>query len=69
MRQYWIVTPDDRLCPICVRIPDMNPDGRAIGDLFMTPEGPVDYPPAPHPDCRCTVGLALPGDISTEEDA
>jgi hypothetical protein len=71
MRQYWIVTPDDRLCPICVRIPEMNPDGRALGEPFMTPEGLVDYPPAPHPNCRCGIGLALPGmgEAAEEEEA
>lgn len=56
-RQTWIVTPDDRLCPICNRIPGMNPEGRRLGESFMTPEGLVDYPPAPHPNCRCSVGL------------
>lgn len=49
----WIVTPDDKLCDICEEL-----DGAkaALGDEF--PEG---GPPA-HPNCRCTVGLALPGD-------
>jgi hypothetical protein len=59
VKQVWIVTPDDRLCYICSRIPDMNPDGRGLGESFMTPEGPVDLPPAPHPNCRCAVGLSF----------
>jgi hypothetical protein len=58
-RQFWIVTPDDRLCPICSAIPDMNPNGRELGESFMTPEGPVDAPPAPHPNCRCSIGLGF----------
>jgi hypothetical protein len=58
-RQFWIVTPDDRLCPICSRIPEMNPEGRELGESFMSPEGPVDLPPAPHPNCRCAVGLGF----------
>ncbi len=61
VKQFWIVTPDDRLCPICSQIPGMNPDGVGIGELFDTPEGPVDAPPAPHPNCRCALGLVLPG--------
>lgn len=58
-RVFWIVTEDDRLCPICARIPEMNADGRVVGEPFMTPEGLVDAPPAPHPNCRCTLGLGF----------
>jgi len=60
VKRVWIVTPDDRLCPICIEIPDMNPDGVGVEEQFDTPEGPVDDPPAPHPNCRCSVGLILP---------
>lgn len=58
-KRFWIVTPDDALCYICARIPGMNPDGRGLDESFMSPEGPVDYPPAPHPMCRCAVGLGF----------
>lgn len=46
----WIVTPDDRLCPICEPL-----DGEVvrIGELFSVG---IEFPPA-HPQCRCTVGL------------
>ncbi len=72
-KQFWIVTPDDRLWPICVEIPGMNPDGVGLDEQFETPEGPVDRPPAPHPNCRCSIGLVLPdatGDVTvpSEED-
>ena len=67
VKQFWIVTPDDRLCPICIAIPDMNPDGVGVGEDFDTPEGPVDAPPAPHPNCRCSLGLVLPGATNPEE--
>jgi len=72
-KQFWIVTPDDRLCPICVEIPGMNPDGVGVDEQFETPEGPVDGPPAPHPNCRCSIGLVLPGatgevSVPSEED-
>jgi hypothetical protein len=55
-RQIWIVTADDRLCPICEAIPDMNSDGVPLGGMFETPDGPVDAPPA-HVACRCALAL------------
>lgn len=54
-KKTWIVTPDDRLCPICEAI-----DGQTVemSDNFESPETgeQFDVPPA-HPNCRCTVGL------------
>jgi hypothetical protein len=59
-RRKWIVTPDDRLCPICRAIPGRNlrgvPLGVPLGEAFNTPIGGVKHPPA-HPSCRCTLGL------------
>src|SRR6266566_159305 len=49
-RRDWIVTEDDRLCPICEAIPDQNPDGVALGEPFQSDVGPLQYPPA-HPLC------------------
>lgn len=60
VKRFWIVTPDDRLCPTCSAIPGMNPDGVGLNEPFQTPEGPVDDPPAPHPNCRCATGLVFP---------
>lgn len=51
---FWIVTEDDRACPICVPM-----DGQTIkvGEMFSTGDGgQVDAPPA-HPNCRCARGL------------
>lgn len=59
VRQVWIVTEDDKLCPICGAIPGMNPNGQQLGDPFFTPEGLVYAPPAPHPNCRCSLGLSF----------
>jgi len=67
-RRMWILTPDERLCPICAEIPGLNPDGVGMEEAFDTPEGPVMDPPAPHPNCRCSVGLIFP-DTTTPEDA
>lgn len=53
-QQVWIVTPDDKLCPICEPL-----DGKTapLGGEFETSEGNIDGPPA-HPNCRCTTGIA-----------
>lgn len=54
-QQEWIITPDDRLCPICEAI-----EGQTVplGEPFETEDGEVDGPPA-HPRCRCAVGLVV----------
>lgn len=51
----WIVTPDDRLCPICEPL-----DGKNVGlnENFDVDGDSIDGPPA-HPNCRCTLGLSL----------
>jgi len=59
VRQIWIITPDDALCPICEAIPDENPDGVPLGGFFQTDDGPVEGPPA-HVNCRCALGLQFP---------
>lgn len=56
-KREWIVTPDDRLCPICRRMAgqlrgltepfDAGPFGRVMG-------------PTAHPQCRCATGLVRP---------
>lgn len=54
-KQEWIVTPDDRLCPICEDV-----DGQTVGldENFEVDGDEIDGPPA-HPNCRCTIGLVL----------
>lgn len=44
MRRFWLTTPDDRLCSVCLQIPGMNPDGVRLDEPFQTPVGPRDYP-------------------------
>lgn len=52
-QKVWIVTPDDRLCPICEGMEDVtipiDEDFDVEGERVSTPPG--------HPRCRCTVGL------------
>lgn len=57
MLKQWIVTPDDRLCMRICRPMDGVKTG--ITEVFDTPAGAVEYPPA-HPRCRCSMGLARP---------
>jgi SPP1 gp7 family putative phage head morphogenesis protein len=54
-QKEWIVTPDDRLCPICEPM-----EGVTVGldENFDVDGDEIDAPPA-HPNCRCTVGLAV----------
>ena len=56
MRRVWIVTRDDRLCPICEPIPGLNVGGVGMDENFITPVGELPHPPA-HPQCRCDMAL------------
>ncbi len=49
-KREWIITPDDRLCPICEEL-----DG-AVTDLGGNYPDGSDGPPA-HVNCRCTEGI------------
>jgi len=55
-RRFWIVTPDDRLCPICAAIPGLNPQGVGLDEPFQTPVGEKLHPTV-HVRCRCAVSL------------
>lgn len=50
-RRVWIVTNDERLCPICNAL-----DG-AEADLDGQYPDPGGEGPPQHPACRCTEGL------------
>lgn len=56
-RRQWLVTPDDRLCAICQAIPEMNPGGVRLNELFRSEVGFLESEPA-HPNCRCSVVLS-----------
>jgi len=50
MEKVWIVTPDDKLCPICA----------AMGDERTAIDGTFTFggkAPPRHPNCRCAIGL------------
>ena len=55
VRRVFIVTPDDRLCPICAPL-----DGMRVGlaDEFVSPaNGASALVPPLHPQCRCALGI------------
>ncbi len=56
IRSFWIDTDDDRTRPAHREIPDMNPDGRALGELFDTPLGPMLYPRDPAGTAENVIG-------------
>ncbi len=72
VQRVWLIDRDERTCPICLSIIDMNPDGVGLNDDFQSEDGPVDDPPV-HPNCRCTVqyetDLDMVPDTPVEEAA
>ena len=57
-KRKWIITPDDRLCPLCA---EMRGE-RAITGLkepWSTPKGEVTTPQQIHVQCRCAQGLVI----------
>jgi hypothetical protein len=57
----WLVTPDERTCPICL---PMHGQLRDIGQTFTAGNGTeVLVPGDTHPSCRCTVILVARGTV------
>lgn len=57
LRRFWVVTPDERLCPLCAPVPGLNSRGVRLDQPFQTPVG-ASHGPTLHPNCRCTVTLS-----------
>jgi len=51
----WIVTYDDRTCPICV---PMEGQLRGLNEPFTLPDGTQVMSPPAHPSCRCAQGIS-----------
>lgn len=54
-KKVWVVTPDDRLCPLCEPLAGMIV---GIDENFKTELGDIDAPPL-HPNCRCAISLDI----------
>ena len=63
-RRVWIVTPDDRLCPLCDamgRDYGDNDQGIPLDEPYLTPDGEqIMVPTDIHIQCRCAEGLVPP---------
>lgn len=68
VRQYWRVSLKENTCPICLSIPDLNPDGVGINEQFESIDGPQEAPPDPHPNCACSVEIVTDLDQLGDEE-
>lgn len=59
--RFWQTAADERVCPVCRLIPILNPQGRSMGQPYVSPDGNVMMPPQ-HPACRCTERFQLRAD-------
>jgi hypothetical protein len=54
----WLISRDERTCPVCTSIPEIQPNGVRLDQPFEwragTKSGLVMLPPE-HPSCRCTI--------------
>lgn len=57
-RRAWILTPDERLCPICE---PMASNDKLVGldQPFVLGDGSLHLTPPAHPQCRCATGLVF----------
>lgn len=70
MRQFWLTAMDELVCPVCSSIPAMNDGGVELGESFDSIDGPMDLPPDPHPNCRCTVAYRIvPDELKAWQEA
>lgn len=53
VRRFWQTAMDERVCPVCISIPLMNPNGVGVEEPYLSIEGPI-IAPLVHPRCRCS---------------
>lgn len=68
VKKFWQIALDEKTCPICLSIPDLNPDGVPIGEDFDSEDGPQSTPPDPHPSCRCSIDVITDLNLIPDED-
>lgn len=54
IRRHWKVSMTETTCPVCLSIPELNPDGVGVDEDFQSSDGPQDDSPV-HPHCACEV--------------
>jgi hypothetical protein len=59
LRRFWHVAKDERVCPMCKPIPELNPEGVAFHEPFVMPDGSTIMGPAAHPNCRCVIFIRM----------
>lgn len=62
--RHWQIAGDERVCPICRSIVEMNPDGVGLNEDFQSSDGSVSGDPPLHPKCRCTVEYVTDLDVT-----
>lgn len=67
VRRFWQVSLAENVCPICLSIPEMNPDGVGVGEDFQSEDGPQGNPPDPHPSCQCSVEYVTDLDLVPDD--
>lgn len=66
VRRFWQTSMLENVCPVCLSIPDMNPDGVGVDEDFDSIDGPQTDPPDPHTNCACSVEYVT--DLDTVPD-
>lgn len=51
--RFWLVTPDEKTCPVCTSAAILNRGGVGVNEPYQTIAGPILAPLA-HPRCRCS---------------
>jgi hypothetical protein len=57
--RFWHTAKDERVCPICAKIPGLNEQGRGFNEPFAFPDGETKMGPTAHPNCRCVVFIRI----------
>lgn len=67
VRRHWQIDLDENTCPVCLSIPEMNPQGVGVNEMFESIDGPQDDSPV-HVSCRCSVDYETNLDLVPKED-
>lgn len=54
VKKFWKTSLLENVCPVCLSIPDMNPEGVGMQENFQSVDGPKKIPPI-HVRCACSL--------------